>query len=200
MNLLVLDNYDSFTYNLVQYLEELLEGEVTVRRNDAIGPEEAARFDAIVLSPGPGLPAEAGIMPELIRALAGRRPILGVCLGHQAIAEAFGGSLINLKEVYHGKETDIHICVADEPLFEGLPDPFRAGRYHSWVVDGATLPEVLEVTATDAAGRIMALRHRTLPLHGVQFHPESIMTPHGKQMLANWLAFAKAQAEQPTLF
>ncbi len=200
MNLLVLDNYDSFTYNLVQYLEDLLDGAVTVRRNDAIGPEEAARFDAIVLSPGPGLPAEAGIMPELIRALAGRRPILGVCLGHQAIAEAFGGSLINLKEVYHGKETDIHICVADEPLFEGLPDPFRAGRYHSWVVDGATLPEVLEVTATDAAGRIMALRHRTLPLHGVQFHPESIMTPHGKQMLANWLAFAKAQAEQPTLF
>ncbi len=192
MNLLVLDNYDSFTYNLVQYLEELLERPVTVRRNDAIGLDEAARFDAIVLSPGPGLPAEAGIMPELIRALAGRVPILGVCLGHQAIAEAFGGSLINLADVWHGKETDIHIRVADEALFAGLPNPFRAGRYHSWVVDAATLPDALEVTATDAAGQIMALRHRTLPLHGVQFHPESIMTPQGRQLLANWLAFAKA--------
>ncbi len=187
MKLLVLDNYDSFTYNLVQYFEELLAQPVEVYRNDAISIGEVAAYDAVVLSPGPGLPAEAGIMLQLIRALAGQVPILGICLGHQAIAEAFGGNLRNLDEVYHGKETDIFITAPDDPLFAQVPSPFRAGRYHSWVVDEATLPDILEVTAVDAQGRIMALRHRHYELCGMQFHPESIMTTHGKQLLANWL-------------
>ncbi len=192
MNLLVIDNYDSFTYNLVQYLEALLGRKVVVRRNDAITAEEACRYEGVVLSPGPGLPAEAGILLELIEALKGRTPMLGVCLGHQAIATAFGGSLRNLSDVWHGKEADIYVQAPDDPLFAGLPNPFRAGRYHSWVVDAGTLPQPIEVTATDAHGHVMALRHRSLPIHGVQFHPESIMTPQGMQLLGNWLGFAQA--------
>lgn len=186
MNILVLDNYDSFTFNLVQYIQELLEQEVTVRRNDAITLDEVDGFDAIVLSPGPGLPAEAGIMPELIQRYAPIKPILGVCLGHQAIGEAFGADLLNLEEVYHGIETPITRVVADAPLFLGLPDQFQAGRYHSWVVKKESLPAALEVTAVDDRGEIMAMRHIEYNVHGMQFHPESIMTPEGKQMLANF--------------
>ncbi|KGE86079.1 MAG: anthranilate synthase component II [Phaeodactylibacter xiamenensis] len=189
MNILVLDNYDSFTFNLVQYIQELLEQEVTVRRNDAISLEEVDDFDAIVLSPGPGLPAEAGIMPELIQRYAPTKPILGVCLGHQAIGEAFGADLLNLEEVYHGIETPITRVVVDAPLFLGLPDEFQAGRYHSWVVKKDSLPPELEITAVDDQGEIMAMRHRDYNVRGMQFHPESIMTPEGKQMLANFFKY-----------
>lgn len=189
MNILVLDNYDSFTFNLVQYIQELLEQEVTVCRNDAISLEEVDDFDAIVLSPGPGLPAEAGIMPKLIQRYAPTKPILGVCLGHQAIGEAFGADLLNLEEVYHGIETPITRVVADAPLFLGLPDQFQAGRYHSWVVKKDSLPPELEITAVDDRGEIMAMRHREYYVRGMQFHPESIMTPEGKQMLSNFFKY-----------
>ncbi len=189
MNILVLDNYDSFTFNLVQYIQELLEQEVTVRRNDAITLEEVAAYDAIVLSPGPGLPSQAGIMPELIQGYAPTKPILGVCLGHQAIGEAFGAALLNLEEVYHGIETPITRIASDEPLFRGLPEHFQAGRYHSWVVRKDSLPAELEITAVDDRGEIMAMRHRSHNVRGMQFHPESIMTPEGKQMLANFFKY-----------
>ena len=189
MNILVLDNYDSFTFNLVQYIQELLEQEVTVCRNDAISLEEVDDFDAIVLSPGPGLPAEAGIMPKLIQRYAPTKPILGVCLGHQAIGEAFGADLLNLEEVYHGIETPITRVVADAPLFLGLPDQFQAGRYHSWVLKKDGLPPELEITAVDDRGEIMAMRHREYNVRGMQFHPESIMTPEGKQMLSNFFKY-----------
>ncbi|MEQ8704600.1 MAG: aminodeoxychorismate/anthranilate synthase component II [Phaeodactylibacter sp.] len=189
MNILVLDNYDSFTFNLVQYIQELLGQEVTVKRNDAISLDAVDGYDAIVLSPGPGLPAEAGIMPELIKRYAATKPILGVCLGHQAIGEAFGAALLNLDEVYHGIETPITRIVADEPLFQGLSDHFQAGRYHSWVVRKDSLPAELEVTAVDDRGEIMAMRHRSFNVRGMQFHPESIMTPKGKQMLANFFKY-----------
>ncbi len=185
--LLVLDNYDSFTYNLVQYLEYLLERAVDVYRNDAITLAEADRYEAIVLSPGPGLPKDAGIMPELIRRYAPSKTILGVCLGHQAIGEVFGARLKNLEQVYHGLETPMHVLDESDALFQGLPNPFPAGRYHSWVVQRDSLPEEFIVTAEDAEGEIMAMRHRTYELRGVQFHPESVMTVHGIHMLANWL-------------
>ncbi len=191
MRILVLDNYDSFTYNLVQYLQELLGQTVTVCRNDAISLDAVADFEAIVLSPGPGLPADAGIMPELIARYADKKPILGVCLGHQAIGEAFGARLLNLAQVYHGIETPVSRVVADEPLFEGLPQRFQAGRYHSWVIDPDTLPDVLEVTAVDDKGTIMAVRHRHYNVRGLQFHPESIMTTKGKAMLRNYLAWCR---------
>lgn len=195
MNILVLDNYDSFTFNLVQYIQELLGQEVAVKRNDAISLAAVADYDAIVLSPGPGLPADAGIMPALIKAYAPHKPILGVCLGHQAIGEAFGASLLNLEQVYHGIETSIQRTEAEEPLFDGLPQAFQAGRYHSWVVDKGSLPEALLVTAVDERGEIMAMRHREYRLHGVQFHPESIMTPQGKQMLSNFFTYCCAEPQ-----
>ncbi len=187
--ILVLDNYDSFTFNLVHYLQELLAHSVTVRRNNEISLDEVADFDAVVLSPGPGVPSEAGIMPELIRRYAGKIPIFGVCLGHQAIGEAFGAALENLSEVYHGLETPIEVLDESELLFMGIPKNFKAGRYHSWAVRREALPDCLEVTAVDEHGAIMALRHKTLNVRGVQFHPESIMTPFGKKMLENFLAF-----------
>lgn len=187
--ILVLDNYDSFTFNLVHYLQELLKHPVEVRRNDEISLDEVAQYDAIVLSPGPGVPAEAGIMPELIQRYAGRIPIFGVCLGHQAIGEAFGAQLENLSEVYHGLETPVEVLDESEPLFAGVPRVFQAGRYHSWAVCRDALPDCLEVTAVDEQGAIMALRHKTLNVRGVQFHPESIMTPFGKKMLENFLTF-----------
>ncbi len=188
MDILVLDNYDSFTYNLVQYIQEILGQRVEVRRNDAISLEGVDAFDVIILSPGPGLPSEAGIMPELIRRYASTKDILGVCLGHQAIGEAFGGTLENLSKVYHGIETPVSTTVADELLFRDIPDVFQAGRYHSWVVRREDLPSCLEVTAQDSRGVIMAMRHREYNLRGVQFHPESIMTTHGMKMLENFLA------------
>ena len=191
MKILILDNYDSFTYNLVHYIEEELGEEVDVFRNDQIDLDAVADYDLIVLSPGPGVPADAGIMPALIKRYAADKVIFGVCLGHQAIGEAFGASLHNLAEVHHGVETDMQRTLTDDVLFADVPAQFRAGRYHSWVIDPATLPEELEVTATDAAGGIMALRHRSRPIFGVQFHPESIMTAHGRLMIRNLLNFVR---------
>jgi anthranilate synthase component 2 len=181
---LVLDNYDSFTYNLVHYLEEL-GGAITVRRNDKLDLEELSDFEHIVLSPGPGIPDEAGILKELIRKGAESKRILGVCLGQQAIAEVFGGRLVNLKQVYHGVATSITI-LEDDVLYRGLPDKIEVGRYHSWVVH-PDLPECLEVTATDDSGTVMSLRHLEYDIRAVQFHPESVLTPEGKTIISNWL-------------
>ncbi|MFN4253876.1 MAG: anthranilate synthase component II [Saprospiraceae bacterium] len=186
MKILLLDNYDSFTYNLVQYIVEITGLPVTVRRNDQIALDDVAAFDTIVLSPGPGLPADAGIMPALIQKYAATKRILGVCLGHQAIAEAFGGTLFNLEKVFHGVATDLRVTDANELVFKGLPERLPVGRYHSWAVVRETLPPEIEVTATDEAGTIMALRHRKFDVRGVQFHPESILTPDGKTMLRNY--------------
>lgn len=188
MKVLVLDNYDSFTFNLVQYIERILGQKVDVFRNDQITLEEIEQYDAIILSPGPGVPSEAGIMPELIKRYAPTKPILGVCLGHQAIGEAFGGQLENLTQVYHGIETPVEVVDAEEPLFQGVPRQFQAGRYHSWVVKKEDLPESLVVTAVDAQGMIMAFRHAVYNVRGVQFHPESIMTEWGMRMLENFFS------------
>ncbi|WP_282051019.1 anthranilate synthase component II [Maribacter aquivivus] len=182
--ILVIDNYDSFTYNLVHYLEEL-GCEVIVKRNDQLTLEEVDAFDKIVLSPGPGIPDEAGLLKQIIEKYAPTKSIFGVCLGQQAIAEVFGGSLINLDEVYHGIATKIQI-IKDDTIFEGLPKEIEVGRYHSWVVN-PDLPEVLEATSLDENGQIMSLRHKTYDVRAVQFHPESVLTPQGKKMLENWL-------------
>ena len=185
--IIVIDNYDSFTYNLVHYLEDL-NCEVTVYRNDEFDIEELQKFDKILLSPGPGIPNEAGLLKEVIKTYSATKSILGICLGQQAIAEVFGGSLINLEKVYHGVATNIKIQVQDEPLFKGLESEIEVGRYHSWVVNPTDFPEVLEITSLDENGQIMSLRHRTLDVRAVQFHPESILTPHGKKILENWVA------------
>jgi len=187
MKILLLDNYDSFTYNIAHYLRELTGDEIPVIRNDQIGLDEVETYDAIVLSPGPGLPADAGIMNDLIRRYASAKKILGICLGMQAIGEVFGGTLLNLPSVFHGVATTATILTPEEILFRGLPHRIEVGRYHSWVVDKKTVPPVLEITAIDESGRIMALRHRTFDVRGVQFHPESVLTPDGKAMLSNWL-------------
>jgi len=187
MKILVLDNYDSFTYNLVHYLEELTGERVTVARNDEITIEQASAFDRIVLSPGPGIPDEAGILKELILKLAPTKSILGICLGMQAIGEVFGGHLTNLESIYHGVATDILVTETSESLFKGLPKVFKAGRYHSWVVDVDTLPSCLKITATDETGMIMGLSHTQYDVRGLQFHPESVLTENGKQILSNWL-------------
>lgn len=186
MKVLVLDNYDSFTYNLVQYIQEILDYDVDVCRNDAITLDEVANYDVIVLSPGPGVPSEAGIMPDLIKRFASHKFILGVCLGHQAIGEAFGAEIENLTKVFHGIESAMDITDNKAVLFEGLPSPFQAGRYHSWVIKKGTLPEELVKTAIDDTGEIMAIQHKNYEVHGLQFHPESIMTPKGKDMLRNF--------------
>lgn len=182
--ILVIDNYDSFTYNLVHYLEEL-DCEVVVKRNDQLTLEEVDTFEKIVLSPGPGIPDEAGLLKEIIATYAPTKSIFGVCLGQQAIAEVFGGTLINLEEVYHGIATKIKI-IKEDVIFEGMPEEIEVGRYHSWVVN-PDLPDVLEVTSLDENGQIMSLRHKTYDVRAVQFHPESVLTPHGKKMLENWL-------------
>lgn len=192
MKVLVLDNYDSFTYNLVQYIQEILGQDIDVRRNDAISLDEVDAYELIVLSPGPGLPGEAGIMPELIRRYAPTKRILGVCLGHQAIGEAFGARLDNLSEVFHGIETPIQLTEVSDVLFEGLPREFTVGRYHSWVVSKDSIPDELLVTAVDDTGEVMAMRHRSYEVSGVQFHPESILTPLGRQMLENFLTSTPA--------
>ena len=183
--ILVIDNYDSFTYNLVHYLEDL-GCEVTVKRNDKLTLEEVEPFDKILLSPGPGIPDEAGLLKAIIETYAPTKSILGVCLGQQAIGEVFGGSLINLDTVYHGVATEVSVTKEDESLFEGLENTFHVGRYHSWVVS-TELPDVLEATSIDENGQIMSLRHKDYDVKGVQFHPESVLTPDGKQMLKNWL-------------
>lgn len=186
MDLLVLDNYDSFTFNLVHLVEKLSDAKISVLRNDKISIEEIAKFDKILLSPGPGLPKDAGIMPQLLKHYSNQRSILGVCLGMQAIAENFGGTLKNLDTVYHGIATPVNI---KEPntLFKDCPKQFKVGRYHSWVVDPTTLPKELTVTALDDQGNIMALEHDTLDVKGVQFHPESILSEYGEAMIHNWL-------------
>lgn len=184
---LLFDNYDSFTYNLHHLLREL-GARVEVRRNDQISLDEVDGYDQIVLSPGPGIPEEAGLLLPLIHRFAPTKRILGVCLGEQAIGEAFGAKLINLKEVYHGVSSRIQVVSKDEILFKGLPESFEGGRYHSWVVDEKDFPECLEITARDAEkGLIMAIRHRQYDVRGIQFHPESVLTPNGRNMIQNWL-------------
>ncbi len=204
MKILVFDNYDSFTYNLVHMVEKILGEKVDVYRNDQIPLEKVAAYDKIILSPGPGIPSEAGLLLPLIKEYASSKSILGVCLGHQAIGEAFGGKLVNLSTVYHGISTPVKInnrqsAISNEVdaplavhnsrfnLFAGLPEEFEVGRYHSWVVSDENFPEDLEVTAKDANGFIMALQHKTYDVQGVQFHPESVLTPQGEIILRNWL-------------
>lgn len=193
MEILVFDNYDSFTYNLVHMVEYISGTGVDVYKNDEISIDDAQRYDRIILSPGPGVPKDAGLLMPFIRAFAADKKILGVCLGHQAIAEVFGGSLINLKDVYHGIAKPVKVLEGistvhlPNPLFKDTPEVFEAGRYHSWVVDKATMPEELEITATDSEGLVMALQHKKYNVQGVQFHPESILTPMGEKILKNWL-------------
>ncbi|MGB5272922.1 MAG: aminodeoxychorismate/anthranilate synthase component II [Flavobacteriaceae bacterium] len=183
-NILVIDNYDSFTYNLVHYLEDL-GCAVTVKRNDQLDLAEVDSFDKIVLSPGPGIPDEAGLLKEIIAKYAPTKSIFGVCLGQQAIAEVFGGSLVNLDKVYHGIATKIKI-VKDDALFKDIPNEIEVGRYHSWVVD-TDLPDVFDITSLDENGQIMSLRHKQYDVCSVQFHPESVLTPYGKKILENWV-------------
>ncbi len=187
MKILLFDNYDSFTHNLAHGLRQASKkATVEVRQNDRIALEEIEKFDKIVLSPGPGLPFEAGILLQVVQFFSGKKPILGVCLGQQAIGEAFGGKLKQLGAVFHGVSEPVEI-IADDPIFRGLPKKISVGRYHSWVVDSVDFPQkTLEITATDAQGNIMALRHKTHDTRGVQFHPESILTPDGLKMLKNW--------------
>jgi anthranilate synthase component 2 len=187
MKILVIDNYDSFTYNLVHILRAL--GHFPdVIRNDRLTVEEAGSYDKILLSPGPGIPDEAGIMKDVIRRWAPEKSILGICLGHQGIAEVFGGRLFNIPHVLHGVTSQAQVLCADEYLFLEVPPVFQATHYHSWAVEAASLPADLEVTATNAAGIVMAVRHRVWDVRGLQFHPESVMTPDGPRMIANWLA------------
>lgn len=186
MQILVLDNYDSFTYNLVHYLEKESEAQIEVHRNDKIALAEIERFDKILLSPGPGIPSEAGILLEVVKTYAASKSILGICLGLQAIGEAFGGSLSNLNTVFHGVATPVQI-IKEDLLFKGIPAQLNVGRYHSWVVNAKDLPLELEITAVDENGQVMALRHKTLDVRGVQFHPESILTEYGSEMIRNWV-------------
>jgi anthranilate synthase component II len=198
MKILVFDNYDSFTYNLVHLVEKIIGDTVDVYRNDQISLEDVDRYDKIILSPGPGIPSEAGLLLPLITRYGATKSILGVCLGHQAIGEAFGAHLLNLSTVYHGVARPIRI-VPQNPrnsqvnadLFNGLSDGFMAGRYHSWVVDPAGFPKSLEITAVDDQGLIMALRHKKFDVLGVQFHPESVLTPDGELIMRNWLSRPK---------
>ena len=186
MKILVFDNYDSFTYNLVHAVKKLGYADVEVHRNDQIALEDIARFDKIILSPGPGVPSESGILLDVIKTYAPTKSILGVCLGEQAIAEAFGGKLINLSEVHHGISSMVNV-LADDVLFKGLAKQLEVGRYHSWAVEKSSLPESLTITAVDEEGMIMGLAHKTYDVRGVQFHPESVLTPDGEKMLKNWL-------------
>ncbi len=191
MKILVFDNYDSFTYNLVHLVEKITHVKADVYRNDQIALEKVKEYDKIILSPGPGIPEEAGLLLPLIREYAAIKSILGVCLGHQAIAEAFGGKLVNLTTVFHGVATEIGIggqrSGVRSSLFNGLPDRIEVGRYHSWIVSDKNFPDELEVTARDENGYIMALQHKTFDVQGVQFHPESVLTPLGEEILRNWL-------------
>lgn len=191
--ILLLDNYDSFTYNLVQIVEEITGSRIDVLRNNEIELGAVNAYDKILLSPGPGVPEEAGILLPLIKAYAPTKSIFGVCLGHQAIGEIFGGKLLNLSQVYHGLKSEINLSSSIKlsshlkDWFIDLPSTLEVGRYHSWVIDEATVPDALEVTAYDHAGMIMAIRHKDFDVQGVQFHPESVLTPMGKKMIENWL-------------
>lgn len=195
MKLLIIDNYDSFTYNLVQYLREITEGSIEVHRNDQISLEAMDAYDAIVLSPGPGLPKDAGLLLDIIRTYTGRKPILGICLGHQAIGQVFGAKLKNIKKVYHGIATPIQI-LDEKGLFEGQGTEMVVGRYHSWIVDQEGLPDCLDILAEDANGQIMAMQHESAPTVGMQFHPESVLTPEGKNLLSNFVQLAKKFLKQ----
>lgn len=196
MKILVFDNYDSFTYNLVHLVEKITHEKVDVFRNDELPLEKVDIYDKIILSPGPGIPSEAGLLLPLIKEYASKKSILGVCLGHQAIGEAFGGSLINLSTVYHGVATDIQLASNDgkdndlvkSEIFKGLPDHIEVGRYHSWIISPDLFPEELEITARDENGYIMALQHKQYDVQGVQFHPESVLTPDGEKIMRNWLS------------
>lgn len=194
MKILVFDNYDSFTYNLVHLVEKITHTKAEVYRNDEIALEKVNDYDKIILSPGPGIPSEAGLLLSLIKTYAPAKSILGVCLGHQAIGEAFGATLVNLSTVYHGVATEIEIISSESSihqpknsLFAGLGPRLEVGRYHSWVLSDEKFPEELEITARDDNNYIMALRHKTYDVQGVQFHPESVLTPSGEQILRNWL-------------
>jgi anthranilate synthase component 2 len=205
MKILVFDNYDSFTYNLVHLVEKITHGKVDVFRNDEIPMEKVKAYDKIILSPGPGIPSEAGMLLPLIKEYASSKSILGVCLGHQAIGEAFGGTLVNLSQVYHGVATKITLVNRESSvvsgkdnsrftshdsrttLFDGLPDEIEVGRYHSWVISDKNFPAALEITARDANNYIMGLQHTKFDVQGVQFHPESVLTPDGEKMISNWL-------------
>ena len=185
MRIVIIDNYDSFTYNLA-HLVKSLGADVTVLRDDRFALEELEAFDKIILSPGPGIPSEAGLLMDVIRTYAGRKPMLGVCLGHQAIGEVFGARLENLRDVFHGVATEGRQFGTD-PLFRGLPERIVMGRYHSWVVSREGFPDCLEITAVSDEGQVMALHHREFDIHGIQFHPESVLTPDGAVLLRNWL-------------
>jgi len=205
MKILVFDNYDSFTYNLVHLVEKIIHDRIDVYRNDQIPLEKVKEYDKIILSPGPGIPQEAGLLLPLIKEYASSKSILGVCLGHQAIGEAFGGKLVNLSTVYHGVATPVRVVSSElsvvsngsnsplithhstKNLFEGLPNEFEAGRYHSWIISKENFPEELEITAEDDNGYIMGLQHKTYDVQGVQFHPESVLTPMGEKIMRNWL-------------
>ena len=204
MKILVFDNYDSFTYNLVHLVEKIIHEKVEVHRNDQIPLEKVKEYDKIILSPGPGIPEEAGLLLPLIKEYATSKSILGVCLGHQAIGQAFGGTLINLSSVFHGVATPVRVSngqrsMVDEEnspftihhsrsgLFNGLPDQIEVGRYHSWVISKENFPDELEITAEDESGMIMGLQHKTYDVQGVQFHPESVLTPRGEDIMRNWL-------------
>ncbi len=192
MKILIFDNYDSFTYNLVHVVEKIIHEKVDVFRNDKILLEEIKKYDKIIISPGPGLPVESGILLPLLKEYAATKSILGVCLGHQAIGETFGGSLINLSTVYHGVATKIHVkqkrTQAKNDVFKDLPSELEVGRYHSWIVSKENFPSELEITAEDENGYIMALRHKKFDVQGVQFHPESVLTPQGEKIMRNWLS------------
>ena len=192
MKILVFDNYDSFTYNLVHLVEKILHQKVDVVRNDKIALGKVKEYDKIILSPGPGIPSEAGLLLPLIKEYAASKSILGVCLGHQAIGEAFGASLLNLRTVFHGVATPVFLLnrthAHRKKLFEDLPEKFEAGRYHSWIISDEDFPQELEVTARDENNYIMAIHHKTYDVQGVQFHPESVLTPKGEQIMRNWLS------------
>ena len=197
-SILVIDNYDSFTYNLVHAIKKISGLPVDVYRNDEISLEEIEKYDRIVLSPGPGIPEEAGLLLDIIKEFGPRKKILGVCLGHQAIGEAFGGTLHNMKKVLHGIATPVELTETKSVLFAGLPETFDVGRYHSWIVQQEGLPDCLEVTSYDSEGFIMSMKHREFDVEGVQFHPESVLTPLGEQIIRNWLeAPTKALSNSP---
>ncbi len=185
--ILILDNYDSFTYNLVHYVKEHNGYQVDVYRNDKISMDEVDNYDGILLSPGPGIPSEAGLLLSIIERYSSTKRIFGVCLGQQAIGEVFGARLVNLSKVFHGVATPVNILQPRHYLFEDLPSQIEAGRYHSWAVDQENFPDILQINALDETGQIMALSHKTFDVCGVQFHPESILTPEGKKIIHNWL-------------
>jgi anthranilate synthase component 2 len=187
MKILVIDNYDSFTYNLVHAIKKISGLPVDVYRNDEISMDEIAKYDKIVLSPGPGIPEEAGLLLDIIREYGPKKSMLGVCLGHQAIGEAFGGKLHNMNRVLHGVATPVKLTASKSILFEGLPETFDVGRYHSWIVQEEGLPDCFEVTSLDSNGLIMSMKHKEYDVQGVQFHPESVLTPLGEKMIENWL-------------